>query len=75
MSFTGARLSFMMTEGRPAQKPKSELRQWRAWLAVFGGALVHLTLGTVYTFGKLISRLVWILCYLSTIIILVHVIG
>eukprot|EP00117_Sycon_ciliatum_P001390 scpid48894/ scgid7074/ Oxalate:formate antiporter; Oxalate:formate antiport protein; Oxalate:formate exchange protein len=53
MSFTGARLSFMMTEGRPAQKPKSELRQWRAWLAVFGGALVHLTLGTVYTFGNM----------------------
>ena len=27
-------------------------RSWRAWMTVAGGFLVHLSLGTIYTFGK-----------------------
>ncbi|XP_038073271.1 oxalate:formate antiporter-like [Patiria miniata] len=27
--------------------------QWRAWAALLGGVLVHITLGTIYTFGNM----------------------
>lgn len=28
--------------------------RWRGWLAVLGGVLVHITLGTLYTYGEIL---------------------
>ena len=40
--------------------------KWRGYLVVVGGVLIHLTLGTVYTFGKL-HLSIMIIIYMSII--------
>ncbi|XP_069119495.1 oxalate:formate antiporter-like isoform X2 [Argopecten irradians] len=42
-----------MKEERLIPSPPASVRRWRGYVVIVGGILVHLSLGTVYTFGNM----------------------
>lgn len=42
----------VIAEGRSARSHGNMASAYRGWLTVAGGVLIHLTLGTLYTFGE-----------------------